>query len=78
MGLRKFRVETIEAQLGSIPDTFICCASYEDRCRTIASHINPASIQRALIGSYIEVADLVQDNKKSLIERFGGKSVSLV
>lgn len=77
MGVRKFNVETIASQLTPPPTIFICCASYEDRCRTVASHVDPTSIQLALIGSYIETASLVLDNKKYLEERFSSRSIPL-
>jgi hypothetical protein len=75
--VRKFKVEAIASQLTAPPNMFICCASYENRCRTVASHVDPTSIQLALIGSHIEVASWVLDNKKYLEERFSSRSIPL-
>ena len=77
MGVKKFKAEVVASQLTSPINMFIGCASYEIRCRTLASHVDPTSVQLALIGSYTEVASLVLDNKRYLEERFGDRSVLL-
>jgi hypothetical protein len=77
LGIRKFKAEAIASQITSQINMFICCASYEIRCRTLASYIDSTSVQVALIGSYVEVASLVSDSKKYLYERFGDRSVPL-
>lgn len=77
MAIKKVKAQAIASQINGPINMFIGCASYETRCRTLASYIDPTSVQLALIGSYVETASLVSDNKRYLEERFGDRSVSL-
>lgn len=59
-------------------DLFICSASFERRCVSIAEHLDRRRIGRVLIAHNQSFRDFVGGNLKSLRERFVGKESTLV
>ena len=53
-------------------DAFVCCASYEDRSRSIAESIEPKQIKHSLIGFNQDFASSSKKNLEYLESRFEG------
>jgi hypothetical protein len=66
----KFKVNDILNRLAYKPDVFICCVSYETRCKTIAGYLVPGDSLTALICSNIENRILLLENENYLTSRF--------
>ena len=54
---------------------FICCASYEQRCLSVAANLPVESVQTALILENMDLARYVDANAQILRTRFGEKAV---
>jgi hypothetical protein len=70
-----FNLRKLTEVLRRRPDVFICSASFEGRCRSIADNIDPASLKNALICENEDLVDLVGPNAAYLRSRFANKSV---
>ena len=77
MTIQQYKHEELSDMLMSQIDVFICCASYEDRCRSVADVINPESIKSALIAENKNLSLYVGSNAKYLRNRFGGSTVDV-
>lgn len=54
-------------------EVFICCASFEQRCLSIAQKVDTSIIKRAIICSFDDNCPAVENNRKFLCEFFGAK-----
>ena len=70
----KMQLQKVGDALSGTYDLFICSSSFEDRCRSIASHINTDQVKRACIVSNTDLLDYISDNKKFLEHLFGERS----
>jgi len=68
--MQRFNVSEIPQKLAGKVDVFICCASYETRCRTIAGFLEKQKIGKVLICLNSEIKDLAADNRSYLQQRF--------
>ncbi len=64
------------SQLGV--DVFVCSASYERRCRSVADNIDVAHVGRALIAKNEDHAHIVGDNHEYLCRLFDGRCETLL
>ncbi len=60
-------------------EVFICCASFEQRCLSIAQKVDTSVIKRAIICTFDDSCPYVENNLKSLCELFreNGKVITL-
>ena len=77
MTIQHYKHKKLKDVLRSQIDVFICCASYEDRCRSIADVINPESIKHALIAENKNLTFYVGTNAKYLRNKFGESTVDV-
>jgi hypothetical protein len=68
-----FKISKFHEVLQDTADVFVCCASFEDRCKTIPFLIEPESTQTVLICSHEEVLEYSRKNLKELTIHFGEK-----
>lgn len=54
-------------------EVFICCASFEQRCLSIAQKVDASVIERAIICSFDDKCPSVENNRNSLCDFFGEK-----
>lgn len=54
-------------------EVFICCASFEQRCLSIARKVDTSVIKRAIICSFDDKCPSVENNRNSLCDFFGEK-----
>jgi hypothetical protein len=69
-----FKLELFHEVLEYKNCTFICCASFEDRCFSIASRIKPNQIKKALICEHEDATKYVERNTNKILSHFGQKS----
>jgi len=69
----KFRVKDLFKRLNDKVDIFICCGSYESRCRTLADQLDPEDIQSAIIAENVNLENYVGENTSYLNSRFREK-----
>ena len=74
MNISKINLNDLEKKLLKSYDLFICSASYEKRCLSIASNIENIKIDNALILSNIDLNEYIQENSSKLMSYFGDKS----
>ena len=55
-------------------DLFICSASYEERCKSVAKHLNLDSIKNVLIAKNFAYLDMVENNYLELSSLFASKN----
>lgn len=63
----------LDHQIGGPIDLFVCSASFEVRCLSIAENLDPRNVKAAIIAKNIPFADVVDDNFNLLMERFSNK-----
>lgn len=68
-----FKISRFYEVLKDSIDIFVCCASFEDRCKTIPFLIEPKSIQTALVCSHDEVLEYSKKNLDQLTVHFEEK-----
>ncbi|MGE3467444.1 MAG: hypothetical protein AB7J13_10980 [Pyrinomonadaceae bacterium] len=66
-----FKIDQFSQVLPTYPDLFICCASFEDRCKTIPLLITPQNIKRAIICNHNEVIEYTKNNLDELCHHYG-------
>lgn len=77
MNIIKVAVADLEKRISCPIDVFVCCGSYESRCRTISDAIKPEKVSRALIVENKNLSFYVGKNAKYLRDRFGDKSIDV-
>ena len=73
MAITKLQLTELQSQVTVPIDFFICCASYEDRCLSIANAIALTSINKAIIAVHkdiLETEGKIGENFNHLKERF--------
>ena len=70
-------ISVLEKKLVYPYDIFICCGSYENRCLTIPTIIEPENIAHALVVENKNLSSYVGINSQQLRDRFGCKSVDV-
>jgi hypothetical protein len=74
MDIRRLNKTDVAAALGKI-DLFICCASYEARCETIARQLRPELVSGAIVAENVNHRDLHGDHVSNLLGHFGPNTV---
>ena len=64
---------SLEESLHGDIDLFICSASFEDRCLTIAENLDCDRIQRAIVVENRRFSDIVEQNLAKLKHKFSGR-----
>jgi hypothetical protein len=77
MNKEVFEIDTLKNLIEYPVDVFICCGSYESRCRTIPDIIDPSNISHALVVENKDLAIYVGENSRYLRERFGSKTIDV-
>jgi hypothetical protein len=71
---RHGKLQNLDGELAPGPiDIFLCCASFEDRCKSISTAIDVSRIGKAVIALNIDHKALVEANFAYLEDRFSGK-----
>ena len=70
--MRKMGLTNLAAAVGGPLDAFICGASYEDRCGSIASQLSGVQIETVLVGVNENLERHVGRNAEKLLGLFGG------
>lgn len=65
-----FALKDLGRTVGSRFDYFICCASFEDRCKSIADQLDPREIGYAVIAENANLRKYVGANSNYLVQRF--------
>ncbi len=73
----KFPVDSIQEHLPFPIDAFICCSSYEGRCRTIPDRLDISRVSSAIIVENMNLAAHVGENATYLLEKFKNKAVRI-
>ena len=69
-----FKINQFSQNFPKAPHLFICCASFEDRCKTLPLLINPNNIDKAIVCNHIEVIEHTKQNLDTLSSHFGTKA----
>lgn len=73
--IRKFPISELNKNLLYPIDVFICCSSYENRCRTVANNLWKSKIRKAIIVENRNLHFYVGENTQYLRQLFGNKTV---
>jgi len=68
------KIELSELKREVAPELFICMASFEERCLSVANHIDVSNIKNAVVLWNQEYENFINDNLLSLSEIFGDKT----
>jgi len=74
---RRIPLQKIGDALTGKYDLFICSSSFEDRCLSIVSHIDVATIKRACILSNMDLLEYIGKNRDAIEGILGGKAHSV-
>jgi hypothetical protein len=77
MNMKNFGIDQLNNNLSYPVDIFICCGSYENRCRTIPDIVEPERISHALVVENKDLSIYVGENSQYLRNRFGEKSIDV-
>ena len=77
MNPNKILLHNINQEVIGPYDLFICSSSFEDRCKSIASHIDVSRINRACIVSHMNLLEYIGKNKDDLEQLFREKGHSV-
>lgn len=58
-------------------DVFICSASFEERCKSIAHHLDLSRVRRAIVARNVAYEDLVAEEYRALCERFAKADIDV-
>ena len=75
--IQKLRLNALAGELPEALDVFICCASFENRCRSVADAIDPTFPQQTLVFQNEAIADVIGANANYLLNRFSTNSKSV-
>ncbi len=73
--IKQLPIRELWGALGGQVDVFICCGSYEARCRTVADALDPAGVGVAVVAQNSNLASYVSENVKYLQARFAARVV---
>lgn len=74
MSVSRQTVAEFAQSVGSV-DAFICCASYEDRCRSVPDALDPQLVQNVLLVENVNLRPYIADNATRIRNRFAGHSI---
>lgn len=74
MAIRKLPLNELVTALPDSLDVFVCCASYEDRCLSVAQHMPQVWAGRALVARNARLGALVDPNAERLRSLFGERA----
>lgn len=77
MAIQRASLSNLGQTVGPSVDVFICCGSFEDRCLSVPSAIEPANVGHVIIGEHVNLHRHVAPNTAKLMHRFEGKSHAL-
>jgi hypothetical protein len=75
MSVVRLHTDEILDNVGTDIDVFICCGSYEERCKSVAEAIDVDRVRSAIVGWNTNLEAFVYPNTSSLLDRFGEKAV---
>jgi hypothetical protein len=75
MAVIKASLDQLSQKLQGSFDLFICSASYEDRCRSIADRIDGSVVANVIVCQNENHRDLHEQHAKYLLGKFGSKAV---
>ena len=77
MSIRKFKISSIDQYVDYPVDVFMCCGSYEDRCRNIPDALRKEEVRQALVVENKNLSAIVSKNSDYLRGSFGEKAVDV-
>jgi hypothetical protein len=78
MAVQKLQLSELASVLADSVSVFVCCASYEDRCLSIARHMPLPPVKRALVARNSGLGSLVDPNAEKLRTLFGERAQDVV
>lgn len=70
----KVELSKLKEALGEAPELFICSASFEDRCRSVAEQINPDSVKNVVVLENTDFDVFISKNASLIKDRFADKA----
>jgi len=77
MSIRKFKISSIGQYVKYPVDVFMCCGSYEDRCRTIPDALQKEEVRQAIVIENKNLSAIVSKNSDYLRNSFGEKAIDI-
>lgn len=75
MNPKRIKLDALSGEIVKPIDVFICCASYEERCLSIASNLPQNSVGTAFVLENMDLARYIDTNTKRLCDLFDKKPV---
>jgi len=69
----KTELNKLNEMLGEVPEVFICMASYEDRCLSVAQQLDISNLKYAIVLWNSDYSNSIKDNLFKLESKFGEK-----
>src|SRR5947209_15307475 len=69
----KFQVAAVNEELEELPQVFVCTASYEERCRSIADKLDTSNLMTAIVLWNSDYVGQAEANITALESKFDGK-----
>ena len=73
MVVKKIPLINLRDALEAPTNVFIGCASFEERCKSVANHLNQSAVIRAIIAENKKLTEYVGTNADYLRRLFAGK-----
>jgi 3-oxoacyl-[acyl-carrier-protein] synthase III len=73
----RVKLESLKSHLQQDVDLFICCASYESRCRSVADQLPSQRVRHALVAETEHSKRYISENGAYLRARFADASIGI-
>src|SRR5690349_17478458 len=70
MSVVKFSTQALADHLPARIDVFICCASFESRCLTVARALDPTKVGQGIVVQNLTLTEFIQPNAEQLVHHF--------
>jgi hypothetical protein len=77
MSIRKFKINSIGQYVKYPVDVFMCCGSYEYRCRTIPDALQKEEVRQAIVIENKNLSAIVSQNSDYLRNSFGERAIDV-
>lgn len=74
-GAHKVPLADLASRLATPWNVFVCCASFEGRCLTVAQNLNPSQVAAVLVVQNGSISSLIGTNAAHLQKMFGDRCV---
>lgn len=75
--IKELKLVDLEHHLKNSIDLFICCSSYEERCKSVPDSINDSKLEKVIVCEHSNLSKFVRENATYLMDKFGSKATKV-